>query len=112
MDIIQEASLEQAVDALVGAIDRLESSSMVVKRFEGNICLSNPLYDLYVDSGQIALGETPSEQRDRLRRLMDFVPALDRPVSVQAVAGHIGLPEAQTLEYLRKWADKGLVSLL
>ncbi len=110
--IIKEASLNEAVDALVGAVGRLEASPMVVKKFEGNICLSNPRYDLYVDYGQIALGDSVSDHRRRMRRLMDFVPTLDRPVSVKVVADHIGLPENDTLEYLRRWAAKGLVDML
>jgi aminopeptidase-like protein len=112
VEIIKEASLNQAVEALTGAIDRLEASPMVSKKFSGNICLSNPQYDLYVDYGQIALGEVLCEQRRRMRCLMDLVPALDRPVSVKAVADHVGLPEKETLEYLQRWADKGLIDLL
>jgi aminopeptidase-like protein len=112
VEIINEGSLNEAVDALIGAVDRLEASPLIIKKFEGNICLSNPQYDLYVDCGQIALGENLSEQRRRMRYLMDFVPALDRPVSVKAVADHVGLPEEETLEYLRRWAAKGLVDLL
>ena len=112
VEIIKEASLNEAVDALMGAVDRLEASPMILKKFEGNICLSNPQYDLYVDYGQIALGDTLSDQRRRMRCLMDFVPALDRPVSVKAVADHVGLPEEETLEYLQRWAAKGLIDLL
>ncbi len=112
VEIIKEASLNEAVDALIGAVDWLEASPMVMKKFEGNICLSNPQYDLYVDYGQIALGGTVSDQRRRMRCLMDFVPALDRPVSVRAVADHVGLPEKETLEYLQRWAAKGLVDML
>lgn len=110
--IIKEASLNEAVDALIGAVDRLEASSMVIRKFEGNICLSNPQYDLYVDYGQIALGDALSDQRRRMRCLMDLVPSLDRPVSVKAVADHVGLPEKETLEYLERWAAKGLIDLL
>lgn len=112
VEIIKEASLNEAVDALIGLVDRLEVSPMVLKQFEGNICLSNPQYDLYVDYGQIALGDTLSDQHRRMRCLMDFVPALDRPVSVQAIANHVGLPEKETLDYLQRWADKGLIDLL
>jgi aminopeptidase-like protein len=112
MEIIRKASLHEAVDALIGAVDRLEASPMVFKKFEGNVCLSNPQYHLYVDYGQIALGDTLSEQRRRMRCLMDFVPALDRPISVKAVADHVELPEEQTLEYLEQWAAKGLIDLL
>jgi aminopeptidase-like protein len=110
--IIKESSLNEALEALLGAVDVLEASPMVVKRFEGNVCLSNPQYDLYVDYGQIALGDTLSDQRRRKRCLMDLVPALDRPVSAKAVADHVGLPENETLEYLEQWAAKGLVDLL
>jgi aminopeptidase-like protein len=112
LEIIKEASLNEAVDVLIGAVDRLEASPMVVKKFLGNICLSNPQYDLYIDYGQIALGDTLSHHQRRLRCLMDFVPALERPVSVKAVADHVGLPEEDTLEYLERWAAKGLIDLL
>jgi RNase P/RNase MRP subunit p30 len=47
-----------------------------------------------------------------MRSLMDLVPALNRPVSVKAVADHVGLPEDEALEYLQRWADKDLIDLL
>jgi aminopeptidase-like protein len=109
---IRPSSLDEAVNALLGAIDRLEASPMVLKKFEGNICLSNPRYDLYVDYGQIALGDELSDKRRKMRSLMDFIPALERPVSVKAIADHVGLPEGDTLEYLQRWQEKGLIELL
>ena len=112
LEIISEHSLDEAVDALMGAVDLLESSPLVIKMFEGNICLSNPQYDLYVDYGQIALGDTLSDHRRRMRALMDFVPALHRPTSVKAISDHVGVPEEAALEYLRRWAEKGLIKLL
>jgi aminopeptidase-like protein len=112
MEIIRETSLNEAVDALMGTIERLEASPLLVKKFEGNICLSNPQYDLYIDYGQIAFGDSLSDRQRRMRCLMDFVPALDRPVSVKAIADHVGLPEEETLEYLRRWAGKGLIDLV
>jgi aminopeptidase-like protein len=112
LEIIHESRLHEAVEAVLCAIDRLEAWPLVIKKFTGNICLSNPRYDLYVDYGQVALGDRLSDQQRRMRTLMDLVPALDRPVSVQAVADHVGLPEKETLEYLRRWAAKGLIDLL
>ena len=47
-----------------------------------------------------------------MRGLMDFVPALDRAITVRAIADHVGLPENEALEYLKKWADAGLIDLL
>jgi len=112
VEIIREESLNDAVEALIGTVERLEASPIVLKKFVGNICLSNPQYDLYVDYGQIALGDSLSEQRRRLRHLMDFIPALDRPVSVKALADLIGLEEGEALEYLGRWAEKGLIDLV
>lgn len=112
MEIIKEASLDEAVETLVATVDRLEASPLIVKKFQGNICLSNPKYDLYVDYGQVALGDALSERKSRMRRLMDFVPSLDRPVTVKAVADHVGLPEDAALEYLQRWAARGLIDLL
>jgi aminopeptidase-like protein len=112
MEIIKEESLNEAVDALIGTVDRLESSPMVIKKFEGNICLSNPQYDLYIDYGQVALGDSLSDHQRRMRILMDFLPTLDRPISVKALADHVALPEESALEYLQRWAAKGLIELL
>lgn len=112
LDIIKSASLEEAVQAVMGAIDALEASPIILKKFDGNICLSHPRYDLYVDYGQIALGDTLSDQRRKMRCLMDLIPSLDRPISVKAVADHVGLPEDLALEYLQRWAAKGLVELV
>jgi aminopeptidase-like protein len=112
VEIIKESSLNDAVEALIGTVDRLEESPLIIKKFQGNVCLSNPRYDLYVDYGQIALGDKLSDKRRRMRSLMDFVPALDRPISVKAVADYVGLPETDTLEYLQRWAAKELVELV
>ena len=111
MEIIREERLEEAVAALMGAVGILESSPIVTKRFSGNICLSNPQYDLYVDYGQIALGDSLTEHKRKMRHLMDFIPALDRPISVRALADHMDLPEPDVLAYLQRWANKGLVEL-
>src|SRR5690554_3299627 len=60
-------ALEEAVDVLIEAIDVLESSAIVSKRFVGNICLSHPKYDLYIDPGQIAFGDIPDAERRGMR---------------------------------------------
>jgi aminopeptidase-like protein len=111
VQIISESSLDEAVEALMGTIGRLEASPVIVKKFEGNICLSNPKYDLYADCGQIALGDELSDKRRRMRSLMDFIPSLERPVSVKAVADRVGVPEKDALDYLQQWAAKGLLEL-
>lgn len=112
MEIISENKLEEAVSAVMGAVDILESSPVVTKRFSGNVCLSNPQFDLYVDYGQVALGDELSDYKRKMRHLMDFIPSLESPMSVRAVSDHLGLPEPDVLAYLQRWAEKGLVELV
>ena len=47
-----------------------------------------------------------------MRSLMDFIPSLDRPVSVKVVADQVGLSEKETHEYLQRWAAQGLIDPL
>lgn len=102
-------NLQEAVDVLSEAIEVVESTALIYKRFSGNVCLSNPAYDLYVDPGQVAFGDQPDERRRRLRLLMDTIPALDRAVSVRQLAAMVGLDVQVVAEYVGRWAEKGLV---
>lgn len=111
LSIMSEARLSEAVDVLERAVGIVEDSLLIKKRFEGNICLSNPRYDLYIDPGQIAFGDRPSEQRKRMRLLMDLVPTLARPVTTRALAERVALPEDQVRRYLWQWAEKGLLEI-
>lgn len=112
MAIISETSLNEAVDVVMGALDHIERSPFVVKKFSGNLCLSNPKYDLYVDYGQVALGDIASDRLLRLRRLMDLIPSLNQPVSVESLAEHLGLSGEDTHAYLQRWAARGLIDLI
>jgi aminopeptidase-like protein len=111
VSIIRQENLREAVEVLERAIEILETSVLVERRFAGNICLSNPRYDLYVDVGQVAFGEVASPERRRMRLLMDLIPTLDRPITTRALADRVGLPEPMVTAYLRKWSDKGLLRL-
>ncbi len=109
--IMSEECLEEAVSVVLKAIEELESTPLVEKRFEGTICLSNPCYDLYVDPGQISFGERISEEQHRLRMLQDFLPSMQTPVTARSLALRFQLPEDVVLGYLRRWEDKGLIAL-
>ncbi len=111
LGLMSEARLTEAVDVLEAAVERLEATPLVTKRFEGNVCLSNPRYDLYVDPGQVAFGDAPDETRRRMRLLMDTIPTLTRPTSLGQLADTVGLPVDVVSAYLHRWHDKGLVDL-
>ncbi len=111
ISIISDECLEEAVSVLEGAVELLELTALVYKKFEGNICLSNPRYDLYIDPGQVSFGDHPSDQRKKLRLLMDLIPTLLRPVSTSRLADIVGLDQQVVSEYLNKWAEKGLLEI-
>lgn len=111
ISIMSEECLGEAVTIILGAIEELEATPLVEKRFEGTVCLSNPRYDLYVDPGQISFGEHIGEEQRRLRMLQDFLPSLRLPLTVRSLASRFGLPEEAVLNYLRKWEQRGLVTL-
>ena len=111
MSIMSEAALAEAVDILEGAVKFLESSELVYKKFEGNVCLSNPRYDLYVDPGQTSFGEKPTDESKKMRRLMDLIPSLRKPVTMRSLADKVDLEEGTVAAYLSKWANKGLLEI-
>ncbi|MFY9398020.1 MAG: DUF4910 domain-containing protein [Desulfomonilia bacterium] len=111
--IVHEDALEEAAGLVMRAIDRIEASPVVVKKFTGSICTSNPAYDLYVDPGQIAFGDGDRAERlKKTRLLMELVPSLHRPVGVETIAERVGLDGAEVLAYLERWAGKGLIDLV
>ena len=112
VSIMSEECLEEAVTLVLEAIEQLEATPLVEKRFEGTICLSNPRYDLYVDPGQVSFGERIGDEQRRLRMLQDFLPSLQHPATVRSLARRFQLPEEAVTGYLREWEKKGLVTLL
>lgn len=111
VSIMSEDCLQEALFVLEDAFGYMESSPLVRKQFEGTVCLSNPRFDLYVDPGQVAFGEVVGKDQKKLRFLMDFVPSMKRPMTVRAISQEVDLPEAVVVDYLRKWEEKGLLTL-
>lgn len=109
--LMSERALNEALEILLKAVEYLETSRLIIKKFNGNICLSNPDIDLYVDPGQIAFGTVAPDHVQRLRRVMDILPTLHTPTLLMSVAAKVGLPEQDVLAYLEKWQAKGLIEL-
>jgi aminopeptidase-like protein len=109
VELMNQECLEEAVGVLLHAIETLESSSIVRKRFAGNICLSHPEYNLYIDPGQVAFGDIPDDERRRMRLLMDVIPTLTRTTSMNLLAVRVGLPLDKVEQYLEKWVQCGLL---
>lgn len=108
---MSERRLTEVVEVCEQALMELDAASIVRKRFDGTVCLSNPRYDLYVDPGQISFGERVDASQKKLRRLMDTIPTLDRPVTNIQLARDAQLELSVVDGYLQRWADKGLLEI-
>ena len=105
--------MNEALAVLLKAVDILEKNPVILKKFSGNICVSNPRYDLYIDPGQAAFGGfTKGETVKRMRSLMDLIPMIRRPMGIRQLAEMVELPEEAVVGYLKKWEEKGLVEIL
>ena len=111
LSIMSKQSLDEALDILEKAVDILESSLLVYKKFKGNICLSNPKYDLYIDPGQVAFGDKTDDIRKKMRLLMDLIPTLQQPVTIKSLADRVGLDVIVVSSYLHRWAEKCLLDI-
>jgi aminopeptidase-like protein len=111
-DIISEKALEEACGLLLRAIDQLERSPIVHKKFTGTVCLSNPQYDLYIGGWQPAFGKLPDSAQIKLRALMDALPMLlEKPKTMRQLAMKVGLDERVVEAYLKGWENKGLITI-
>lgn len=78
------------------------------KRFNGNICVSNPRYDLYVDPGQVAFGQVSEDDTMKnMRYLMELIPSLHTPVSLRVLAESTELTEEDVFNLFSKMGRKG-----
>jgi len=74
--------------------------------------LAHPSYNFYIDPGQPAFRNLAKVLRVKLRGLIDEMSLLPPCFFVERTNSDLDLPINSVLEYLRKWEEKGLVSLI
>lgn len=112
LGIISKESLNESVEVLLELIERLDKFTLMHKKFQGVLALSNPIYDLYVDTGQMAFGNMASDELKSMRLLMDLLPVFPQEIFVEQISEKVNLPVQKVLNYLQKWKEKGLVDLI
>ncbi len=113
MTIISPDKLEESAQLVVKALECLESDRRLAKNFTGAPCLSHPDLDLYVDPGQAAFAQKPSDEIRKLRKLMDLIPIiLAKPKTESEIAAAVDLPVASVAAYLDRWIEKDLLRVL
>lgn len=110
-DIISEKRLEEAVEAVLGILNILETNCFVKRRFDGLLALSNPKYNLYIRPGTdpSIKQKTPKNQK-KWNYLMDCLPRyFDGKTSILDIAIKHALPYDEVYEYINRFKEKGLV---
>ncbi|MFY0690134.1 MAG: DUF4910 domain-containing protein [Cyclobacteriaceae bacterium] len=109
LSIISEDSLTESIQLLEDLLEGIEQTKFIEKKFDGIICLSNPEYDLYVDQGQRM--EIKTNELKELRRLMDFIPLMDREYTIEEIKEQFNISHDTITNYLDKWKNSGLILL-
>jgi hypothetical protein len=90
----------------------LETDSVVHRRFNGLVALSNPRYDLYVERPDPVVEKNLTERDIRFGQMQDRLPrAFDGARTVFDIAEAFGVSYTRLREYLRRFEDKDLVAL-
>ena len=110
--IISKKSLSISLKVLIETINITEKTEIIKKRFSGTICLSNPKYNLYIDPGQPAFDRQTSIKFKKFREIMELIPRLEKPVSIEYISEIVGLNRKVILSYLYKWKEKKLIDIL
>lgn len=111
-DSLDADRVEESFRALVSVVDVLERDCTVHRRFDGLVCLSNPLYDLYPHRPDPAVDVDVDETGLRWGRLVDrALRWMDGSVTCLQMADAVGLPFAAVRDWLQRFEDAGLVEL-
>ena len=112
ISIISKKSLLVCYSALKQTINFIEKTKFIEKRFQGIVCLSNPKYNLYTNDGEPAFGKKISLKSKKIRKIIDLIPLLEKPTSIDYISSIIDLDKKTILQYLKKWKEKKLIAIL
>lgn len=109
--ILSLEKFEEAVSVLEKSICLLEKQTWIKKHFQGTPCTSHPDLNLYVDAGQPAFGTFSNFEKTQLRNGMDFLLAEKPLFLLKNISKRLDLAESHLISYLKKWEDKGLLTI-
>ena len=111
--IISEQRLEEAVEVVLGISTIFETDARMKRRFKGLVALSNPKYDLYISTNDPSIRTAVPAEQLRWNYLMDcIIRYFDETMTVLDIAETHDLDHGQVYRYIRKFEEKGLVSLI
>jgi aminopeptidase-like protein len=110
--LMQPAQLEEMLTVLQKVVESLEGNARMQRRFDGLICLSNPMYDLYVERKDPAIEKNLPEDSEKWGALLDsLLRYFDGSVTLLEIAERHELPFERVARYVRAFEEKQLVRL-
>ena len=113
--IMNERNLEETVKIVGSMIDIFEENCLIERQFTGLVALSNPKYDLYVEPGTDPSSKNADQTaiRSKWNYLMDCLPRyFNKNISVLDIAIRHELPFGDVYDYLLKFKEKNLITLI
>lgn len=110
--LIRPERLQESLELVMRVLEILETDASMHRTFDGLIALSNPRYDLYIDSADPSIRPTVPREQQEWKHLMDCLPRyFDGSMSILDVAERHGVDYWDTLDYVRRFETKGLIEL-
>lgn len=111
-DLMDPERLDEMLDALKGVVGVLEDNAVVERRFDGLVCLSSPRYDLYMERPDPTVVKDLEADAEVWGHLLDCLfRYMDGGMTILDIAQRHDLPFDRLSRYLRRFEDKGLVTL-
>jgi aminopeptidase-like protein len=111
-DLMDPARLTEVLETLQRVVTTLEENAYVTRRFDGLVCLSNPQYGLYMERPDPAVVKDLDADAEKWGHLLDCLfRYMDGSMTVLDIAEKHDLPFDRLLRYLRRFEEKGLVTL-
>lgn len=111
-DLMQPGQLQEMLECLKKVVDVLENNSIVLRRFDGLICLSNPEYELYMERPDPTVVKDLDADAEKWGHLLDCLfRYMDGDMTILDMANRHDLPFDRLYRYLCRFQEKGLVEL-
>ena len=109
---MQPRQLDEMLSVLKQVVETVEANLRIHRRFDGLVFLSNPIYDLYQERREPAVDKDLPEDAETWGRLLDsLLRYFDGSMTILDIACRHDLPFSRVRDYIRRFAEKGLVDL-
>ncbi|MCX8045011.1 MAG: DUF4910 domain-containing protein [Desulfobacterota bacterium] len=111
-DSLDVAHVDETFLVLQKTIEIFENNAAVIRTFDGLVCLSNPVFDLYYERPDPAVRKDLPDDGEKWGHLLDCLfRYLDGSQTVLDIADKHDLPFDRVYAYIQRLAAKGLVRL-